>query len=200
MAKYDWERIEIEWRTNKFSNRELAAKHGPTEATIRKRAKKEGWKRDLAKDVESRTKDKLIREGVIDPDVSDDQIVEEVAQRNANVVIEHRKDIQKGRNICALMLEELEDSTRNIVKLEDIAEQLAKDEEWTPQMRAVVERAISLPERAGVLRNLSNSMKTLQGIERTAHGIDGKEDDRDPLDELLEAVSDTSRGVDGYGK
>ncbi|KZZ72414.1 hypothetical protein A3765_28825, partial [Oleiphilus sp. HI0130] len=184
--------------TNKFSNLELSAKYGPSESAIRRRAKHYKWERDLAKGVQSRTKEKLIREGAIEADLSEDQIVEEVATRNASVIKTHRDDIKKGRDICALLMDELKDTTANYMTLAELVEKMAKDEEWQPQKRAAVERAISLPQRSGVLRDLANSMKTLQGIERTAYGIDGKEDDRDALDELLEVVSDTSRGVDGY--
>lgn len=198
MAKYDWDRIEIEYRANKLSNRELGAKYGPSESTIRLRAKKHGWKRDLAKDVQSRTKEKLIRDGVLEPDLNDEQVIEEIASRNANVVETHREDIKQGREISSLLMKELYDNTKNYGLLQDVIDGMAQDEEWDAQRRNIVERAVSLPQRAQVMHSLANSMKTLQGLERTAFGIDGKEEDRDPLDELLEAVTDTSRGVDGY--
>lgn len=197
-GKYDWDRIEVEYRANKLSNRELSKKFGPSESAIRHRAKKEGWQRDLAKEVQSRTKEKLIRDGSLAPDLNDEEVVEEIASRNANVVETHRRDIVQARSISGMLMGELYDSTKDRVLLQDVVDGIAQDDEWDAQRRNIVERAISLPQRAAVMRDLANSMKTLQGLERTAHGIDGKEDDRDALDELLEAVSDTSRGVEGY--
>lgn len=43
----DWERIEADYRAGVLSLREIAAANGITEGAIRKRAKRDGWTRDL---------------------------------------------------------------------------------------------------------------------------------------------------------
>ncbi len=47
----DWEAIEREYRCGKAPLRDIAARHGLTEGSIRKRAKKEKWSRSLASKV-----------------------------------------------------------------------------------------------------------------------------------------------------
>lgn len=180
MSSYaDWDRIEIEYRANKLSNREIGKSYGVSEAAIRKRAKKYNWQRDLANEVHRRTTEKLVRDTVKDrPEpVSDEQVVEEVATRNATVVESHRKDIRNGRDLTAMMMAELHDNTKEFKTLQELVSQQADDEEWHQQRLQRVQKAISLPQRAATMRDLSTVMKNLQTLERTAYSIDGREGD-----------------------
>lgn len=182
---YDWDRIEIEYRANKLSNREIAKNYGPSEGMIRKKAKKEGWQRDLAKKVKDRTNEKLVRKAASKVDAKDEEVIEEIADRNATVVETHRSDIHNARNLSSVLMTELYDNSKNHVLLEEIIDQSAEDEEWQAQRRQAVNRAVSLPQRSAVLRDLVSSMKTLQGLERTAYGLDGKESDELSYEERL---------------
>ena len=197
--QYDWDRIEREYRANQLSNRELAKKHGPTEAAIRDRAKRYGWVKDLAKQVHAKTQEKLLRSELRTSNAQDDaQIIEDAAARGAEIIQSHRKDINDGRNMCGLLMRELRSGTEHAPILSEIIGQTADDEDWSDRAKSAAMRAISLPQRAGVMRDLANSMKVLQQLERTAFNLDGKASDRDPLDELLDCVMDSSRGIDGY--
>lgn len=184
-SKYDWDKIEIEYRANKLSNREIGKKYGPSEATIRKKAKKEGWQRDLAKKVQERTNEKIVTKPARALTEDDEQVIEEISDRNASVVECHRRDICSGRELAGMLLSELMDNTKNIETLENIVEQAADDEEWEAKRYNVVKRAISLPSRAATMRDLATTMKTLQGLERVAYGIDGKETDELSYEERL---------------
>ena len=195
----DWERIEKEYRAGQLSIREIGKRFGITDAAIRKKAKAEGWQRDLTKQVQAKIKDKLVRSQVRTPNAGDDQIVEEVADRGAAIIESHRADINQGRRVAGLLMRELLSGTENIVLLEELVDQQADDEEWDGKRKAAVQRAISLPVRAGVMRDLATSMKTLQALERQAFNLDDRASEKDPLDELLESVQNTSRGIDGYG-
>ncbi|WP_328186920.1 hypothetical protein [Marinobacter sp. OP 3.4] len=175
--KYDWERIEKEWRANKLSNREISARYGASEAAIRQRAKKYNWVRDLESEVDKRTKDK-IRRGLLKDQhepVTDEEIVEQVASRTADVVHSHRKDIQSARGLAGMLMGELLDNTANFQTLQELVEQQADEEEWDAQRRARVNRALSLPQRAVTIKDLSVAMKNFQTLERTAFGINSKE-------------------------
>lgn len=48
---HDWEKIEADYRTGKYSLRELSEIHGPAHPVIAKRAKKYGWTKDLTEQV-----------------------------------------------------------------------------------------------------------------------------------------------------
>ena len=67
----DWERIELDYRAGVKSLREIASEHGITEGAIRKRARRDGWERDLSvrapspPPVELATDDALERSGFV---------------------------------------------------------------------------------------------------------------------------------------
>jgi hypothetical protein len=46
-AAPDWERIELDYRAGVKTLRQIAAEHGITHGAINKRAKRDGWERDL---------------------------------------------------------------------------------------------------------------------------------------------------------
>lgn len=184
----DWDRIEIEYRANKLSVREIAKQHNISDKAIRNKAKSENWHKDLAKKIQVRTKDKLVRSLVRTLNASDEQVIEEIADRSAAVVESHRKDILAGRDISSMLMGELQHNTAHIEELEQAIDQAADEEKWSYQRRAMIDKAVSLPQRAAVLRDLATSMKTLQGLERTAFGIDGKESDEGSYEERLRAL------------
>ena len=59
--KTDWESIQNEYRAGQLSIRAIASKYGVGESTIRKRANKNSWERDLTDKVRKATKSKLVR-------------------------------------------------------------------------------------------------------------------------------------------
>ena len=103
--KTDWEAIESAYRAGSLSIRAIADTHGTKESTIRSRASKHGWLRDLTEKVKTATKTKLSnnpsRIGVAQPIVRDDaQIVDEASDEAASVVLAHRSDLSQWRGIA----------------------------------------------------------------------------------------------------
>jgi len=100
----DWEAIERAYRAGSISLRGIAEKYDTNEATIRSRAKKHGWQRDLTDQVRTATKEKLSRNpsrtDVTQREVRDDaQIVDEASDEAASVVLAHRADLGQWREI-----------------------------------------------------------------------------------------------------
>lgn len=114
MAKRnDWELIEREYRTGRFSLAQLEARHGVNRSNISRRAKKYGWQKDLTERVRERTQEKITR-ATLSPeaqaayDQDDEQVVEQAASENAAVVRGHRKTLERWRGITerfAVLLE-----------------------------------------------------------------------------------------------
>jgi len=101
----DWEGIERAYRAGQLSIRAIADKFGSNEGTIRSRAKKHGWQRDLTEQVRTATQGKLSRtasrNSVTQRDMREDaEIVEEASDAAANVVIAHRADLAQWRGIA----------------------------------------------------------------------------------------------------
>lgn len=104
-TKPDWEAIERAYRAGSLSIRNIAEKHGTKEGTIRSRAKKHGWQRDLTEQVKSSTNDKLSRSAsrtiVTREDArSDAEIIEEASTEAASVVLSHRAELAEWRMIA----------------------------------------------------------------------------------------------------
>lgn len=93
--KPDWHAIERDYRTGRFTLRELEAKHGAPNSTIARRAKREGWTQDLSSAVRQATNAALIQE-MVQHECSAAQhgaaaTVLAAAEVNKQVILAHRK-------------------------------------------------------------------------------------------------------------
>lgn len=160
---------------------------------ISQRAKREGWTRDLGKQVSARVKQKLVDTQVDTPYacVREEEIVEEFANRGVLVAECHRRDVAKARDIAVLMMDELLEGTENRELVSHAVEKLAEVEAWDLKALNAALRAISLPTRAGTLRDISQALKSLQALERTGFNLNDKSDvdADDPLKQALEQAA-----------
>lgn len=182
-AAPDWDAIHAEYRAGQLSNVMLGKKYGVTEGAIRKRAKAEGWQKDLADAVRQQVKEKLVRDEVRAPNARDREIVEAAATTGADVVRRHRRDISKGQEIVSMLFGQLEEAASNRAELEDAIEEETKNDETT-RRRTQLMRLVSLASHAGVLRDLSAAMKNLIPLERQAYNLDEQEHE-EPYEERL---------------
>ena len=197
MSKTDWESIEREYRAGQLSVREIARRFGITEGPIRRKAKALKWKRDLSEKVRAAAQSKLHAEDAGragDAGATDAEIVEKAAERSADVIRMHRTDIARGRSLVEAMMGELEDETDHRKLLSELVEQHLDDIGANPQVEAAIRKAISLPTRSGVLRDLSQSMHKLIVLERQAYNLDDNKP-LDPLAELFSKVDGLTKGL-----
>ena len=191
---YDWEAIEREYRTGKFSNRHLAKTYGCAEGTIRKRAKAKGWEKDLSQQVEEKVRTKLVRTKVRTQNASDKQVVEEAAEHDVQVVESHIASIGKSKDITNALLAELEAGTLSHDDLVALIEGMKKEDGKRVDF---LMKSISLPERAKTLTQLVNALGRLIDLERQAYNIDGDRDgsnDDDPLKQIVISLqADTTK-------
>lgn len=117
-AKPDWMAIERDYRTGRFSDQELADLHGNTVSRqgISVRAKRHGWTKDLSVLVRQETKASLLREQgrlavATEVAIRCDETLKTVlaaAEVNKQVILGHRTDITRLRNITMGQVEALE--------------------------------------------------------------------------------------------
>ncbi len=106
MASPDWEAIESAYRAGLMSIREIASQHGITHGAINKRAKRDGWERDLKAKIKAKA-DALVSKREVSKQVSTETatneriLIEANAEVIANVRMEHRGDIRRARNIAS---------------------------------------------------------------------------------------------------
>ena len=168
----DWERIEADYRAGLMSLREIAKPHGITETAIRKRAKRDGWERDLGAKIRARAEAKLHRKEFVplsEPAyrVSEREIIEANAERIAQVRGEHRADITRARNQAQALLAELEAQPDRRQRFAELLSTGRVDE-----AHAMLSQLLDLPQNIKSLRELAETLKTLIGLEREAYGLD----------------------------
>lgn len=194
----DWERIELDYRAGVKSLREIAEGSGTSHVNIAKRAKAQGWVRDLTKKIEAKANELVNKASVNSPvnkasPAAEKATVEAVASTQASVRLAHRADIERTRRICMGMMSELEQQSGDAQLMAEAADILRSTppEEMTKEKRAKLAEAAtkagSLQARSSVMRSLSESLKVLVVLERQAFGI--REEMPEPPPPGIEAVS-----------
>lgn len=200
-AAPDWERIELDYRAGVKTLRQIADEHGITHGAINKRAKRDGWERDLAEKIQQKA-DALVSKSLVskpastETKIAEREVIEANAQAIATVKLAHRKDIQRTRGITMRLLEELEYQTgaENVYLLEQMGELLRNDDDkGQDKLNDLYHKIISLPGRAKTMKDLGESLRVLVALERQAFGLDDKDNAPvDALTSLLHGIAKTS--------
>lgn len=179
MAKRpDWEAIESAYRAGMMSLREIASQHDITHGAINKRAKKEGWERDLREKIKLKA-DALVSKREVSTKVSTEKAVSEriLIEANAEVIatvrMEHRGDIRRARELANALFDELSVECADVPALKKLGELMIEpDDNGRDKLNELYHAIISLPERVKSAKALSETLKNLIGLERQAYGLD----------------------------
>jgi len=194
----NWEAIERDYRVGVRAVTAIAQEHGITEGAIRKRAKRDGWVRDLNAKVRAKADD-LVRKAEVRAQVREDQRLTESRQIEVEANIQkgvrlaQRADIKRSRALCMRLLTELEKQTDQVPELHELGEILRRqDDKGQDKLNDIYQAVISLPERTKTMKALAEALRILVSLEREAFGIDahpdaGGEGDKDFLERLLNA-------------
>lgn len=176
-AAPDWERIEADYRAGLLSVREIASAQGISHVAIAKRAKRDGWVRDLSKRIQDKA-EQLVTTRTVTTSVTTEQAVTDraIVEANAEVIagirLAHRKDIAKSRRLAMAMLEELEQVTDNRQLFEELGELLrAPDDRGNDKRNDLYMKVISSAGRIDSMKKLAETLKTLVALEREAYGL-----------------------------
>lgn len=187
----DWERIEQLYRAGLLSVREIAASSGVSHVAIQKRAKRDGWVRDLAAKIKAKA-DSLVTRDTVTSVVTKEQLVTERgivdanAQVIANIRIGHRTDIGRYRRLANKLLDELEGLTDNRDLFDQLGELLLNpDDNGLDKLNDLYRKVIDLPSRTKTLKELGETLKNLITLERQAYDVGAEQpnDDRSKLTE-----------------
>ncbi|HDR2753174.1 TPA: hypothetical protein QCJ76_001742 [Enterobacter asburiae] len=202
MAKPDWEAIESAYRAGVMSLREIASQHGISEGAIRKRAKRDEWSRDLNAKVKERADD-LVRKAEVRKQVrsetvlSERVLIEATAEVIATVRMEHRGDIRRARELTNTLFDELAGECGDVAALEELGEMMrSPDDKGMDKLNDLYHKIISLPSRVKSMKDLSDSLKTLIGLEREAYSIENKAEVKEVTHNVM--LVPTSDSVDDW--
>ncbi len=97
------------------------------------------------------------------------------AQVQTEIILSHRRNIARVRNVTMRMIEELEVQTDNPDLLDELRESLSVPDNKAQEKRDdLFRRAISLSSRTSTMKTLADSLKILIMLEREAFGVDNK--------------------------
>ena len=171
----DWLAVEADYRPGILSNREIAAKYGCTEGGVRRKAKKEGWIKDLAAKIESKAEDIVRREAVRVEyaEATEADIVNANAVNSANIQLSERKDVTKARSIAMKLLDELNDQIDNRPDLMQLGEILRNPDKFgNDKMNDIYFKTIEFAGSVDSTKKLSEALNTLINLERKVYKID----------------------------
>lgn len=173
----DWERIELDYRAGVKTLRQIAEENDVTHGAINKRAKRDGWERDLSAKIVAKA-ESLVSKAEVSKQVSKEALVTERAvieanaQAIADVILSHRKDIQRNRSLAGKMLSELEAQTNDPELFEQLAELMADpDQSGVDKLNMLYRKVLSLPSRIDSAKKLAETMRVMVALEREAFGV-----------------------------
>lgn len=171
--KTDWERIEIDFRAGVKTLRQIGEEYGVSHVAVSRKAKREGWPRDLSAKIAAKARDKVTKASVTSgvTKQTEQDVVEAEAEIQSRITLAHRKDIPAKRELVGKLFAEIEAMTDNHDLLEQLREALASGDQDLLALAA--KRVSSLPSRIKGVSDLVNAYKALIQLERQAFNIDG---------------------------
>ncbi|WP_426725845.1 hypothetical protein [Enterobacter cloacae complex sp. 277I4] len=202
MSKPDWEAIETAYRAGVMSLREIASQQGISEGAIRKRAKRDDWSRDLNAKIQQKADD-LVRKQEVRRTVRNEStltervLIEATAEVIATVRMEHRGDIRRARELTNTLFDELGAQCADVSALEQLGDiMFDPDDKGRDRLNEIYQKVISLPSRVKSMKDLSDSLKTLIGLEREAYSIENKAETKEVTHNVM--LVPTSDNVDDW--
>nr|WP_310616680.1 hypothetical protein [Pantoea cypripedii] len=202
MAKPDWEAIESAYRAGVMSLREIASQHGISEGAIRKRAKRDDWSRDLNAKIQDRADD-LVRKKEVrtlvrtETAITERVLIEATAEVIATVRMAHRGDIRRAREMVNVLFDELQAECADVDALRTLGKLMFEpDDNGRDKLNELYQKIISLPSRVKSIKDLSDSLKTLIGLEREAYSIENKAETKEVTHNVM--LVPTSDSVDDW--
>ena len=193
----DWEAIERAYRAGVLSIREIASTQGITHGAVNKRAKRDGWERDLKAKIKAKA-DALVSRRTVSTEVStkaadtEREIIELNAEVIANIRMAHRGDISRSRRLTIKLLDELEGLTDNRELFDQLGELMRNpDDNGQDKRNDLYAKVIDLPGRTKTMKELAETLKTLVSLERQAYDLDIKAggNESEELSKLMDELS-----------
>lgn len=178
----DWEQIELDYRAGVKTLRQIGEAHGITHAAISKRAKRDGWERDLSAKIKQKA-DALVSKSEVSKEVTrarkiaEREVIEANALAISEVLLRHRQDIHRNNSLVVTMMQELElqSGPDNVENMKALGELLrSEDDKGVDRLNDIYQKIISLPERAKTMKLLSDALRIGVDLQRQAYGLDNK--------------------------
>jgi hypothetical protein len=193
----EWDLIERQFRLGQKTNKQLASEFGVQPSTIGRRAEKFGWVADKREAVDTATNSLLIQaaSGKANANATPTQLeIKVAAQTNADVVLSHRKGLQRMARLRDNLIAEVEAVTDNQAEFQKLGELL---DESGPDARGIwkkdkaneiYRRVISLSGRVEDVKKLAEIDERVRKGQREAFNLD-KQEAGGPIEDMLRRIA-----------
>lgn len=167
--------------------RELGEKHGVSHQAIAKRAKNEGWTQDLGEQIRHATNAKLVA-NLVDSEVAKSgqavaNVVLAAAEVNTQVIMSHRKGLNRITRIKEHLLDQIEQAALNLPDLAEAIELVRNpDENGQDKANDALRKAMSRTSLVDDLKKLAEVDEKVRKGEREAFSIENGQQDDAPGD------------------
>lgn len=187
-GKTDWDAVERDYRTGKFTQRELADKYGVTHGAVGKRAREREWKKDLTAEIRQATNARLTEQLVANEVAKGIQqvanTVAAAAEVNTRVILSHRAGLQAITNVKRTLLEQIEQAAHLLPDLEEVIEMVRKpDDNGMDRANDALRKALSRSALVDDLKKLADVDEKVRKGEREAFALDEDPDKRKQTDD-----------------
>lgn len=189
----DWESVEIQYRAGIRSLKDIGREFDVSDAAIVKRAKRDGWTRDLKAKIHAKAESK-VSESLVSAEVSaqtkvrEREVIEANAVAIADVRLAHRRDIRRSRELTNKLLDELEGLTDNRELFEQLGELMhSPDDKGMDRLNDLYRKVAELPNRTKVMKELADTLRILIALERQAYNLDEQQHE-EPYEDRLRRV------------
>lgn len=201
----DWDTVERLYRAGIESLRNIGAKCGLTEGAIRKRAKRDGWVRDLAARIRARAED-LVRKAEVRKKstqqlsfADENEVIESNAVISANVIRSQRQDVRLLREVVNALMEQIKCVVTSRELFAQVGEICSQGASGHDKALELYNKVIGLPNQTDTTKKLAETLKILIELERKIHKLDDGADD--PLEAAARGAAEgATRGMSEFGK
>lgn len=171
----EWDMVERHYRANALSIPEIGRRYGIKPDSIKSRARRKGWQRDLGAQVRAETQALMQRRCVDDSMAEEGVIVSNAAVEASTVLIGHQNRNHRLGKLVDDAIEFLE--RYDILSAED-------------------GRGVDIDRHTNRLNQLSAVAERLQKMQRTAYNMDAEREDSTVVDDLS-AFLDARLNIEG---
>ena len=175
--KTDWEAVERDYRTGRFTLRELETKYEVNNSTISRRADKHGWTQDLSTAIKQATNAKLIQ-SIVAAECSTAQqnaadTVLAAAEVNKQVILGHRTGLLELTSVKRTLLGQIQQAAALLPDLAEVIEMVRKpDDNGIDRANDALRKAMSRSALVDDLKKLADVDEKVRKGEREAFGLD----------------------------
>lgn len=174
----DWERIEVDYRAGIKTLRDIASEHDISHVAINKRAKRDGWVRDLTAKIQAKAAE-LVTRSLVNKSVTkekrilESEIITANAVNNATIEIKQREDVTFGRGVITSLMQELKEQIDSRSELEDLGEMMRNPDAYgNDKLNDQYMRIVSFAGRVDSAKKLADANKVQVELERRVYKID----------------------------